>query len=181
MDCLDELPSFIAEKAKAELSSQLEARQVPMPRDHMLDFALMWQKNTESVSLSVMSHSWRLHRWFVAHQASLSMEFWNGQLLPSPGDLPNPGIKPGSPVLQADSLLSEPPGKPDMVKESESEVAQLYPTLCDPMDCNPPGSSVHEIFQARVLEWVAISFSRGSSQPRDQTRVSCTAGRRFTV
>ena len=41
--------------------------------------------------------------------------------------------------------------------------------------------SVHGIFQARVLEWVAISFSRGSSQPRDQTRVSCTAGRRFTI
>ena len=59
-------------------------------------------------------------------------------------------------------------------------VAQLCPTLCDPMDCNPPGSSVHEIFQARILEWVAISFSRGSSQPRDQTRVSCTAGRFFT-
>ena len=51
---------------------------------------------------------------------------------------------------------------------------------CDPMDCSPPGSSVHEIFQARILEWVAISFSRGSSQPRDWTRVSCTAGRFFT-
>ena len=50
---------------------------------------------------------------------------------------------------------------------SESEVAQSCPTLCDPMDCSPPGSSVHGIFQARVLEWVAISFSRGSSQPRD--------------
>ena len=48
------------------------------------------------------------------------------------------------------------------------------------MDCSPPGSSVHEIFQARILEWVAISFSRGSSQPRDQTQVSCTAGRFFT-
>ena len=47
------------------------------------------------------------------------------------------------------------------------------------MDCKPPGSSVHEIFQARILEWVAISFSRGSSQPRDRTRVSCTAGRFF--
>ena len=54
------------------------------------------------------------------------------------------------------------------------------PTLCDPMDCSPPGSSVHEISQARILEWVAISFSRGSSQPRDRTRVSCTAGRFFT-
>ena len=46
-------------------------------------------------------------------------------------------------------------------------VAQLCPTLCDHMDCSPPGSFVHEIFQARILEWVAISFSKGSSQPRD--------------
>ena len=49
------------------------------------------------------------------------------------------------------------------------------------MDCNLPGSSVHGIFQARVLEWVAISFSRGSSRPRDQTQVSHIAGRRFTI
>ena len=48
------------------------------------------------------------------------------------------------------------------------------------MDCSPPGSCVQEIFQARILEWVAISFSRESSQPRDQTQVSCTAGRFFT-
>ena len=62
-----------------------------------------------------------------------------------------------------------------------SEVAQSCPTLCDPMDCSPPGSSVHGILQARVLEWVAISFSRGSSRPRDQTWVSSIAGRCFTV
>jgi len=48
-------------------------------------------------------------------------------------------------------------------EESESEVAQSCPTLCDPMDCSLPGSSVHGIFQAIVLEWIAISFSRGSS------------------
>ena len=59
-------------------------------------------------------------------------------------------------------------------------VTQWCPTLCDPMDCNPPGSYVHEIFQARILEWVAISFSRGSSQPRDRTWVSCTAGKVLT-
>ena len=61
------------------------------------------------------------------------------------------------------------------------EVAQSCPTLCDPVDCSPPGSSVHGILQARILEWVAISFSRGSSQPRDQARVSCFAGRRFIL
>ena len=52
-------------------------------------------------------------------------------------------------------------------------VAQPCPTLCDPMDCSQPGSSAHEILQARVLEWVAISFSRGSSQPRDWTWILC--------
>ena len=62
-----------------------------------------------------------------------------------------------------------------------SEVTQSCPTLCDPMDWRPPGSSVHGIFQARVLEWVAISFSRGSSRPRDRTRVSWVVGRRFTI
>ena len=60
------------------------------------------------------------------------------------------------------------------------KVAQLCPTLCDPMDCSLPGSSVHGIPQARLLEWVAVPFSRGSSQPRDQTQVSCIAGGFFT-
>ena len=55
------------------------------------------------------------------------------------------------------------------------------PILCNPMDCGPPASSVHEILQARILEWVAIPFSRRSSWPRDQTQVSWTAGRFFTV
>ena len=88
--------------------------------------------------------------------------------------------------------------------KNESEVAQLCLTLSDPMDCNPPGSSVHGIFQARVLEWGAIAFfdtmdytlpgipqdrilewvafpvSRGSSQPRDRTQVSGIAGGFFT-
>ena len=62
-------------------------------------------------------------------------------------------------------------------------VAQLCASLCDPMDYSPPGSSVHGIFQARILEWVDISFSRGSSWPRDRTHVSCVsciAGRFLT-
>ena len=60
-------------------------------------------------------------------------------------------------------------------------VTQLCPTLCDPMGCKLPGSSVHGILQARILERIAIPFSRGSSGPRDFTRVSCIAGRFFTV
>ena len=62
--------------------------------------------------------------------------------------------------------------------ESESEVAQSCLTLYDPMDCSLPGSSVHGIFQAIVMEWIAISFSRGSSQPRNWTWVS---HRRLTI
>ena len=57
-------------------------------------------------------------------------------------------------------------------------VTKSYPTLCEPTDCSLPGSSVHGISQARILEWVAISFSRGSCQPRDRTWVSCI-GRRI--
>ena len=53
--------------------------------------------------------------------------------------------------------------------EGEGEVAQSCPTLCNPMDSSQPGSSIHGIFQARILEWIAISFSRGSSRPRDRT------------
>ena len=58
-----------------------------------------------------------------------------------------------------------------------SEVAQLYLNLCDPMDYSLPGSSIHEIFQVRIPEWVAISFSRESSWPRDWTWVFRIAGR----
>ena len=54
-----------------------------------------------------------------------------------------------------------------------SLVAKSCLTPCDPMDCSPPGSSVYGLFQARILEWIVISFSRGSSRPRVQTRVSC--------
>ena len=59
--------------------------------------------------------------------------------------------------------------------------AQSRLTLCDPTDCSPPGSSVHGILQARILEWVAMPFSRGSSHPRDWTQVSCIVGRFLTT
>ena len=97
---------------------------------------------------------------------------------------PIDGSPPGSPVpgiLQAKNtgvgchfLLQ------CMKMKSESEVAQPCPTLSDPIDCSLPGSSVRGILQARILEWVAIPFSRGSSLPRDRTWVSCVAGRVFT-
>ena len=62
-----------------------------------------------------------------------------------------------------------------------SEVIQSCPTLCNPMGCSLPGSSVHGIFQARILEWVAISFCRESSWSRGRTWVSHIVGRRFTI
>ena len=64
---------------------------------------------------------------------------------------------------------------------TEGEVAQWCPTLCNPMNCSLPASSIHGIFQARILEWFAISFSRGSSWPRDWTWVFHIAGRLFTI
>ena len=180
-------------------------------------------------------------------------EYWSGLPFPSPGDLPDPGIKPRFPALQADALTSEPPGKPFAILKStitlllgsiycysqvhnkyylkgafhfsfslesnyqvmmiiflrclywaeggppllNSQVEALIEaptthletglqkgkrmcakslqsclTLCNPMDCRSPGSSVHGILQARILEWVAMPSSRGSSQSRGQTHVS---------
>ena len=67
------------------------------------------------------------------------------------------------------------------VKWSEVKWSQSCPTLCDPMDCSLPGSSVHGILQARILEWASIPFSRGSSQPRARTQVFCITSRFFTI
>ena len=66
-------------------------------------------------------------------------------------------------------------GIPQRAMKVKVEVKSFL-TLCDPMGCSLPGSSIRGIFQAKVLEWVAISFSRGSSQPRNQTQVSHIAG-----
>ena len=66
-------------------------------------------------------------------------------------------------------------------RKSESEVIQSCLTLCNPMNCSLPVSSVHGIFQARVLEWIAVSFSRVSSWPKDRTLVSRLSDRHFTV
>ena len=99
----------------------------------------------------------------------------NKKPFPSPGDLPNTGLKPRSPALQVHSLPAEPQGK--------HLVTNSHPTLCNPVNCSPASSSVYGISQARILEWVAITYSRRFSPPRDQTCVSCVsciAGRFFT-
>ena len=113
-------------------------------------------------SLTQLTWKWSLVRlfvtsWTAAHQAPPSMgfsrqEYWSGLPFPFP------------------------------VHESEKcKVAQLCLTLSDPMDCSPPGSSFHGIFQARVLEWVAMPSSRGSSQPRDRAQVLALAGGFFAT
>ena len=96
----------------------------------------------------------------------------NRAALQQPGGQDNENCKAGKVTLwRVDSIQ----GKIKVL------VTQLCLTLCDPMNCSPPGFSVHGIIQARILEWVVISFSRGSSQPRDRTHVSCIAGRFFTT
>ena len=103
------------------------------------------------VSHSVMSDSTTV--WTVACQASLStgfsrQEYWSGLPFPSPGDLPNPGIEPGSPALEADALTSFLGPSCSLLISylhcfSFSSVAQSCLTLCDLMDCNTPGFLIH--------------------------------------
>ena len=106
----------------------------------------------------------------IARQAPPSMgfsrqEYQSGLPSPSQGTLPDPGIKLESSALAGRFFTTEPPGNPVLLHESESEVAQSCLTLCDPMHCSLPGSSIHEILQARILEWVAISFSGDLPDP----------------
>ena len=123
---------------------------------------------------------------------------WVAMPSPPPRAFPKPMIEPKSPTLQAESLPSEPPGKSlntfnlyliyfpyhplhrgERVRLLLFSHSVLFHS-CDPMDYTPPGSSVHGISQARILEWVAIPFFRGYSWPRDQTCVSFIAGGFFT-
>ena len=110
--------------------------------------------------------------------------YWSGLPCLSPGDLSDPGIKPRSPALQADSLPSKPPGKSVCVCvcacvciHASMRAKSLWScsTLCDLMHCGQPGSSVHWTLQAGILEWVAMPSSRGTSRPRDRTHVFCSS------
>ena len=78
-------------------------------------------------------------------------EYWSGLPFPSPGDLPDPGIEPESPLWQVVSL--------PLSHAAAAKSLQSCPTLCDPIDGSPSGSPVPGILQARTLERVAISFS----------------------
>ena len=104
------------------------------------------------------------------------LEHWSGLPFPIPGDLPNTGIEPASPPWQTVYCIAgrfftvEAPVKP--IVKVKVLATQSCLTFCDPVDHSPPISSVHGIFQARTLEWVAIFFSRGSFQPRDRIHIS---------
>ena len=105
----------------------------------------------------------------VAYQASPSMgfsrqEYWSGLPLPSPGDLPDPGIKPRSPALQADALRSEPPG------QSKVKLLSCVRLFATPWTAARQAPLSMGILQARILQWVVISLSRGSSNPRIESR-----------
>ena len=105
----------------------------------------------------------------------------------APPALPTPCQKAVGPVPGAMGGVSdEEPGQASIGSPDKSDVVvikltQSCPTLCNPMGCSLRGCAVHWIFQATVLEWVAISFSRGSSQPRDRTQVSRIVHRDFTI
>ena len=118
------------------------------------------------------SHVWLfVIPWTIAHQALLPIDFsrqeyWSGLSFPSPEDFPYSRTEPESPALWADSLPSEPP----VTCYVQSHICHIQ--LSNPMDYSPPDSSAHGILQAGMLEWVAISYSRGSSQSRDRTHIS---------
>ena len=115
--------------------------------------------------------------------------YCSGLPFPSPGDLPDPGIELRSPALQADALPSEPPYLPHKMRQKFVKkrkgfekwggvcvcCAQSGPTHCESMDGSPPGSSVHGISQARILEQGIISSSRESFQHRNRTCISCVS------
>ena len=127
--------------------------------------------------------------WTVAHQAPLSMRFsrqgyQSGLRFLLQGIFPSQGLNPGllhcrwilyglsypgSPKGSTRKWLDSCPSAGSFLYSDMSKSAQSCPTLCDPMDCSPPGSSVHGILQTRIPEWVAISSSRGSSPPKDRT------------
>ena len=125
---------------------------------------LIWEVKWSEVKWSLLVVSDSVTPWTVDYQAPSSMGFsrqehQSGLPFPSPGDLPDPGIEPISPALPSNSLSVEPPGKSSLVIAAAAKSLQSCPSLCDPIDGNPPGSDIPGILQARTLDWVAISFS----------------------
>ena len=169
------------DRAHAENESRGRARQ----RERWNYFVVrkaVWVKATELAKFLFLS-------FICLAVLGLSCSMWT--LRCGMWDLvPWSGIKPGALALGARSLshwtTRGVPQRTELMKASRTDsswkvfvvVVLLLSCvwLCDPVDCSPPGSSVHGISQARILQWAAISFSRESSQPRDQTSISCLAG-----
>ena len=127
--------------------------------------------------------------WTVAHHVPLSMrisrqEYWSGLPCPPPGDRPNPGIKPRSSSLQADSVPSEPPEKSKNTGVGSLSFLQQNFSAQESnqglLHCRWIIYQLSYMGSPRVLEWVSYPFYSRSSQPRNQTRVSCIAGGLFT-
>ena len=119
--------------------------------------------------------------WTVAYQVPLSMwfprqEYWSGLPFSLPGDLPDPELN--SDLLHCRQTLYHWAAREAQISclKLKVKIAQSCPILC----CDPMDYTVHGILQAKILEWGAFPFSRGSSQPRDQPQVSRIAGRFFT-
>ena len=116
--------------------------------------------------------------WWESSRSLCPPPRWPPSFLPAPLTSPSQASDSQGPSFPQSSV------RPTRSPRMKVLVAQSCLTLWDPTDCNPPGSSVHWILQARILEWVAMPFSKGPFQPRDQilvTWVSCIAGRFFTV
>ena len=143
----------------------------------------------------MLSHIWLfVTPWTIAFQVSLSMDFsrqeyWSELPFPTPGDLPHPGIEPISSELADRSYTTVPPGKHlEGIKieiliwlRKWKSLSHVWLFVTSPPPCpQPMDYTVYGILQVRILEWVAILFSRGSSQLKDQIRVSHIAGRFFT-
>ena len=129
----------------------------------------------------LLSHVWLfVTPWTIQSMEFSRPEYWSGYTFPSPGDLPNPGIKPRSPALQADSLPAEPQGKPKSTGVgSLSRLQRIFPTQgSNPglLHCRRILYQLSRKGSPRVLEWVACPFSSGSSRPRDRTGASCITG-----
>ena len=138
------------------------ARWTPLTQPLLLDKAEGWERVGIVTLISTVGGemAWRSHPHSHTHEC-LHLEVARGAF---------------AHIQLAGTSHVTPPGR-----KSESEVARSCPTLCDPVDCSLPGSSIHGILLERMLEWVAISFPRGSSQTSDRTRVSRIAGRHFTL
>ena len=134
--------------------------------------AIFWDLSRQPSALLLQRYAWGA-RLLTAPEPINRLGWWKGkyalfQMLATEGG----ACRVVDICPKADSPLTS---------RKESEVVQSCLTLCDPLDCSLPGSSVHGILQARILKWIAISFFRESPRPRDRTQVSRSAGRCFTL